>query len=99
MQGIRRGTGGAHGRESETREYPMRTRETPWQPETGSTLNGAPPFIEHRAATQSQMTGIEREEREGGAPVCKYLNECKNHWRLVSRRLPPAPSQISLLRY
>ncbi len=44
-QGMRRGTGGAQGRESETREYPMRTRETPWQPETGSTLNGAPPFI------------------------------------------------------
>ena len=91
--GFGQGTGEG---ESQAREDPMRTRETPWQPETGSTLNGAPPFIQHQAGTQSQndrdweRQGGEREERErekGGC--CEYLNECKNHWRLVSRRLPP----------
>lgn len=68
--------------QSETREYPMRTREIPWQPETGSTLNGAPPFILHRATTLSQndRDGERRDGwREGGGvnPASKYLNGSK----------------------
>lgn len=35
LQAGQGGTGGAQGMEAETGEYPMRTRETPWQLETG----------------------------------------------------------------
>lgn len=35
LQAGQGGTGGEQGMEAETGEYPMRTRETPWQLETG----------------------------------------------------------------
>lgn len=71
---------GCRGWESETREYPMRTRETPWQLETWINTKWGTPI--HLAGTQSQMTGIERRGRGcgSGARVGKYLNEC---WRVL----------------
>lgn len=39
---VRVGLWAGDGRESLMREHPMRTGETPWQPEKGSALNGAP---------------------------------------------------------
>lgn len=92
--GFGQGTGEG---ESETREDPMRTRETPWQPETGSTLNGAPPFMQHQAGTQSQndrdweRQGREREGEKGGRERGERREGGANIWMSVT----PPPFKLA----